>query len=120
MLRPIPSKILTHTVTLRVASSVDKYQDATYTEQAVKRVCMQPTNDTRFAKDNTEHQLNSVLFVDARLSTPKLDWQALQDESQAAGTEMQVIYQGRTYTVVNIDALIDDTGRLHHYEVGLV
>jgi hypothetical protein len=33
---------------------------------------------------------------------------------------MTLTYNGRHYTVMAVDALIDDTGRLHHYEVALL
>lgn len=120
MLRPIPSRILQHNITLHVASAVDAWQNPTTTNYDVTRVCMQPTHDTRLTRDNTEVALRSILFVDARISAPRLDWEALQDASLAAGSPMTVTYKGREYTVMTVDPLIDDTGKLHHYEVALL
>ena len=120
MLKPIPLKILSHKITLKVVSTVDQWQAPSFISYEVSRVHVQPTNDTRMTRDNTEVSLTSLLFVDARLSTPKLDWQALQDTSLAQGGPMHVTYDGREYVVLTIDALPDDTGALHHYEVGLV
>ena len=63
--------------------------------------------------------LNAILFVDARLSSPKLDWIAMQDASLSCGYGLTISHDGRVYSVVDIDAVPDDTGKLHHYEVGL-
>jgi hypothetical protein len=120
MLSPIPSRILQHTITLHVTTAVDAWQNPTVKDYEVKHVCVQPTHETRMNRDNTEVALRSLLFVDAHRSTPRLDWEALQEESLAAGSAMTLTYNGRHYTVMAVDALIDDTGRLHHYEVALL
>ena len=121
MLKPIPSRILRHTVTLHVPLTVDAWENVlTQTDYTVKRVCVQPTHNTQMTRDNTEVSLNAVLFVDKRISAPPLDWEALQDSALSVGTAMTVTYGGRLYTVMHIDALVDDNGNLHHYEVGLL
>lgn len=120
MFRPIPSRILQHTVTLHVTTGVDAWQNPTVKDYEVKRVCVQPTHETRMNRNNTEVSLRSLLFVDAHRSAPRLDWETLQDESLTAGSAMTLTYNGRIYTVIAVDALIDDTGRLHHYEVALI
>ncbi len=120
MLRPIPARILTNKIKLKVVSTVDQWQAPSFVEYDVARVHIQPTHDTRFTRDNTEIALTSVLFVDARLSSPRLDWVSLQNTSLAQGGPMHVHYNGEEYAVVSIDAVPDDTGKLHHYEVGLV
>ena len=77
MLRPIPAQILKSTATVKVCTGVDMYQNQTYDEYTVKRVHLQPTNEVRKAQTDTEAVLRSILFVDARISTPALDWCAL-------------------------------------------
>ena len=119
MLKPIPSKILKSTATVRVCSGVDVYQNQTYTEYEVKRVHLQPTNEIRKTQNNTDCVLRSILFVDARISTPALDWYALLETAHAIGGDMRVIIRGQEYTAFSVDALRDDTDTLHHWEVGL-
>ena len=120
MLKPIPAKILKSTATVKVCSGVDRYQNQTYTEYTVKKVHLQPTNEIRKTQSNTEVVLRSILFVDAKTSTPALDWWALFEQAHAIAGDMRVIVRGQEYTVFSVDALRDDTDNLHHYEVGLV
>lgn len=120
MLKPIPARILRSTATVKVTSGVDRYQNPTYDEYTVKKVHLQPTNEIRKTQDNTECVLRSILFVDAKSSTPALDWWALFEQAHALAGDMRVIVRGQEYTVFAVDALRDDTDNLHHYEVGLV
>lgn len=121
MLKPIPAKILTHTADLLVCSAIDEWQSPTQTTVTLSNICIQPMHETRMTKDNTEVALSSVAFIDARLSTPAgYDFQQAQDLSEANGAPLELIYQGRTYTVLTVDTLVDDTGAYHHTELGLV
>lgn len=120
MLKPIPSKILKSTATVKVCTGVDRYQNQTYAEYTVKKVHLQPTNEIRKTPSNTDCTLRSILFVDARISTPKLDWDGLFTSAHQIAGDMRVIVRGVEYTVVLVDSLMDDTDVLHHYEVCLV
>ena len=120
MLKPIPSRILKSTATVKVCDGVDMYQNQTYTDYTVNRVHLQPTNEIRKTQTNTDCVLRSILFVDARISTPRLDWWALFEQAHENAGDMRVIVRGQEYTVFSVDALRDDTDNLHHYEVGLV
>ena len=120
MLKPIPSKILRSTATVKVCSGVDRYQNQTYTEYTVNRVHLQPTNEIRKTQDNTDCTLRSILFVDARKSTPVLDWCNLFQTAHINKGDLRIIVRGEEYTAVGVDALRDDTDTLHHYEVGCV
>lgn len=120
MLKPIPSKILRSTATVKACSGVDRYQNQTYDEYTVSKVHLQPTNEIRKSQSNTECVLRSILFVDAKASTPALDWCALLAQAHAAAGDVRVIVRGVEYTVFSVDALRDDTDNLHHYEVGLI
>jgi hypothetical protein len=120
MLKPIPSRILRSAATVKVCNGVDRYQNPSYTEYTVKHVHLQPTNEIRKTQSNTDCTLRSILFVDARKSTPVLDWCALFDSAHRIAGDMRVIVRGVEYTVFSVDALRDDTDNLHHYEVGLV
>ena len=120
MLKPIPSKILKSTATVKVCNGVDRYQNQTYTEYTVKRVHLQPTNEVRKTQDNTECVLRSILFVDAHTSTPFLDWCALLQAAHNVSGDVRVVVRGTEYTVAAVDELRDDTDVLHHWEVALV
>ena len=120
MLKPIPSRILKSTATVKVCSGVDRYQNQTYTEYTVNKVHLQPTNEIRKTQSNTDIVLRSVLFVDARTSTPSLDWCALLQTAQSNKGDMRVIVRDEEYTVIGVDELRDDTDNLHHWEVSLV
>ena len=120
MLRPIPAKILKSTATVDVCSGVDMYQNQTYTTYTVNRVHLQPTNEMRKTQTDTEVLLRSILFVDARISTPQLDWCAMLNTAHENSGDMRVTVRGVEYTVLSVDELRDDTDGLHHWEVGLV
>ena len=120
MLKPIPSKILRSTATVKVCTGVDRYQRQTYDEYTVRNVHLQPTNEIRKTPSNTDCTLRSILFVDARKSTPTIDWDALATAAHIAAGDVRVIVRGVEYTVQSVDALRDDTDGLHHWEIGLV
>lgn len=120
-LRPIPARILTHRATLRVPTAVDVNRNVTYEDIPLSRVCVQMTNQTRKGKDNTEVWLRAMLFFDARLSSPVgLDFDALKERGDAAGSDLKVVYGAQTYTVQAVDSCVDDTGRPHHTELELI
>ena len=118
MLRPIPSRIMRSTATVLVCTGTDLYQNQIYDEYTVHRVHIQPTAEIRKSTTNTDEMLTSILFVDARISSPQLDWWKLLSDAHAVGGDMRVIVRGREYTVLSVDELRDDTDRLHHWEVG--
>lgn len=120
MLPPIPDKILQSTAQVKVCAHLDLYQNQFYDEYTVTRVHVQPTTEIRKSTTNTDQQLKSILFVDVRHSKPLLDWEALLSNAHKAGGDMRVVIRGVEYTVLSVDALRDDSDRLHHYEIGLV
>ena len=119
-LRPIPAKILRSTATVKVCTGLDRYQNQTYDEYTVNKVHLQPTNEIRKKPNNTECNLRSILFVDARISSPVLDWDGLFSSAHEMGGDMRVIVRGIEYTVFSVDSLRDDTDQLHHWEVSLL
>lgn len=119
MLRPIPSKILRSTVMVKVCNGTDMYQNQTYDTFTVSRVHLQPTRAIMKTKDNTDVQLASVLFVDAKISQPRIEWEKLLESAHDHGGDMRVIVRGKEYTVASVDVLMDDTDHLHHWEVNL-
>ena len=119
MLRPIPKRILRTTVVVKVATGVDVYQEPTFDSYVIKNVHIQPTTEIRKTPTNTDQQLRSILFADCRYSTP-FAWDVMLQSAHAIGGDVRVISGDTEYTVLSVDALRDDTDRLHHYEVGLV
>ena len=119
MLKPIPAKILKSTATVKVCTGVDRYQKQTYSEYTVKHVHVQPTNEIRKTPNNTDCTLRSILFADVRHSTP-FDWWGHFTTAHEIEGDVRVIVDGVQYTVQSVDALKDDTDRLHHWEIGLV
>ncbi len=120
MLKPIPYKILSQNGIIKVPNGVDKWQNPTYTECEINHIHLQNTNEVRKSKDNTEVVLTSVLFIDARLSTPRYDLTNMADTAQANGSDLKITIDGIEYTVQTVDALPDDEGKLHHWELGLI
>lgn len=118
MFRPIPGRILRSTATVKVCSGTDMYQNQTYDEYTVSRVHLQPTTEIRKTATNTDQQLRSILFVDARRSRPVLDWEGLLRQAHERGGDMRVIVRGVEYTVLDVDALREADDRLHHWEIG--
>ena len=119
MLRPIPSKILRSTATVKVCTGVDRYQNPEYTEYTVNKVHLQPTNEIRKTPTNTDCTLRAILFADARTSTP-FDWWAKFTSSHDNGGDMKVVVRGVEYTAFTVDELRDDTDQLHHWEISLL
>jgi hypothetical protein len=127
MLSPIPRRILRDTATFSVPSGFDRYQNPLApTVYTVANVHIQADNSTHKTAQNTEVTLRGILFVDARYSTPTLDYEALQEATQKLGGVMTVTVADRhggmigPFTVVVVDALPDDESNLHHWELGLV
>lgn len=120
MLRPIPKRILSQTMTLHVPSAMDTDQNVTYTDTVVSHVHFQSDHRTIKQKDNTEIQTTGVLFIDPRYSRPALDYLALSAQAEAIGAQLRVTIDDQTLTILNVDAVPDDTGRLHHWEVTTV
>jgi len=120
-MRPVPARVLKHAVTLKICSGVDIWQAPVWGLQELTGVCMQPSHETRKTKDNTEVVLRSLLFVDAKRSRPEgLDFEELQKRSEANGEPMRLVFEENEYTVLTVEKLFDDKGKLHHWEVGCV
>lgn len=124
-MRPIPPRMLRHTVTLRVPTGMDAYHVVQYEDVLLNRVCLQRslTTNKRSANgaQNTEAAFNATLFVDVRLSTPKgIDLDALKRRADAAGSDLHVLCGSSDYVVKSVEGYLDDRAQVHHYEVGLV
>ena len=119
--------MLHDTVTFKVVSGMDRYQNKTYEEYTVKNVHIQSSNQVYKRANDTEVQLKGILFVDAKRSMPVLDLYALQKSSLEKGDTMRAVVYGSDgaevgdYAVIVVDDLpnVPATSR-HHWELGLI
>ena len=87
---------------------------------------VQSDNSTRKTADNTEVTLRGKCWVYPVYSTPPLDLEALQADTQAAGGVMTCSVQNKAgkqigpYTILVVNAYPDDEDNLHHYMLELV
>ena len=119
MLRPIPSKILTHSATLKICTGVDDWQNPTFRTIPLSHICIQNEFKTVKTREDTEVRTTGILFHDARLSSPSLDFDSLQRESEANGHPLRVVFGNTDHIVLTVDSVIDDEGNLHHTELTL-
>lgn len=122
MLRPIPMRILTHSATLLVPTQIDMYQNVAGSQSIqLSRVHFQNVRRTIKGTDNTEIRVNGTLYIDAKLSMPQgIDFAALSQQAEQVGAQLKLQIDGDTLTVIDVDAVPDDTGALHHWEVATV
>lgn len=120
MIPPIPRQLLTKTAAVEACTAADKWGVQTPTSYTVLHTHLQDSNLVRKTAENTEVVLRAILYVDAKRSTPVLDWPALLRTAKAAGGDVKVTVDSVVYAVETVDTLPDDRGRLHHYEVGMI
>ena len=117
---PIRLTALRSTALVKICTGVDMYQNQVYGQQyTVQHVRIEPTETIIKTKANTDQQLKSILFVDARRSTPFLDWHAIFQSAHDKGGDVRVIVRGVEYTMASVDGLRDGSDSLHHWEIGL-
>lgn len=121
MLKAIPIRLLTHAAILYTPVSVDLYGKEEYTVTELSRTHLQATNSVKRTRDNREVVLRSILFYDAKNSLPRgLDFDQIMLQAEKFASAPRIEINGISYTLVSVDAVPDDRGRLHHYELGLV
>ena len=122
-LRSTPSVLLKQAVTLTVPKSLDRHGNVLNADvYTIKKVNVQATNEVRKTQENTEVVLRSLLIIDCKASNPPhLDIEALQRQAEGNGLYMTATIEGKTYTVLTVDAVDDvPATNIHHYELGLV
>ena len=110
-MKPIPKKLLIHTVVLYEKTSIDKWGSEKLDDgQVLSKVGIEPSRKIVRDKNNSEIQLAATLFYDCRNSQPiginfKVD---------------QIIdFNGQKYQIKTVETLYDNL-KLHHYEIGMV
>lgn len=110
-MRPIPKKLLIHTVTMSRAESKDRWGKVTPGAEAeLTYVRMEPSSKIVRDKSNAEVQLAAVLIYDCRNSRPR-GTTFMEDDV--------IVFNGQRHKVQTVEALYDEK-RLHHYEMGLI
>lgn len=121
-----PRRVFRDTMTLLIPSGFDEYQKPTTTRQTVQNVHVQADNRTHKTGENTEVQLRGKVWVYPPYSTPFLDLEALQEQTQALGGVLTCMITNKAgatkgpYTILEVNAFPDDEDNLHHYELGLI
>lgn len=110
-MRPIPKRLLIHTVTLNKKINEDRWGKGELDDGiSLTHVRIEPSGKIVRDKNNAEIQLAATLFYDCRNSDPR-------------GVEFKVddivVFNGVKHRIEVVEPLYDDK-RLHHYELGLV
>lgn len=109
-MKPIPRKLLIHTVTHGYSLTKTTWGVESGSSRTISRVRIEPSDKIIKSKDNTEQQLNAVLFYDCLNSSPNGVTFARDDT---------ITFGGEVYRVEQVTPLYDES-TLHHYELGLV
>jgi hypothetical protein len=109
MSRPIPLKLLVHTVTVRRNLGIDEDRNVIWSApETVERVRCEPVKAEVLAGNGVQRDDKLTLFVDCTHS-------AFIPEKG-----MQVEFLGTAYTVREATPYFSDTANVHHYEAALV
>lgn len=110
-IRPIPKKLLIHSVTLHKQATESAWGKETLDKGVeLSNVRMEPSSRIVRNKNGAEVQLAAVLFYDCHNSKP----------SEMTFQEDDIIlFNGQKHKVQTIEPLYDEK-RLHHYEMGLI
>ena len=109
MSRPIPLKLLVHTVTVRRNLGIDEDRNVIWSApETVERVRCEPVKAEMLTGNGIQRDDKLTLFVDCTHS-------AFIPEKG-----MQVEFLGTSYTVRQATPCFADTANVHHYEAALV
>lgn len=111
VIRPIPKKLLVHTVTHAKAVDEDRWgNEVLKDERELRFVRIEPSSKVVRDKNGAEIQLASTLFYDCRNSRPT-GVLFVEDDI--------ILFNGQKHKVNLVEPLYDGR-RLHHYELGLI
>lgn len=110
-IRPIPKKLLIHSVTLHKKASEDVWGKEILDDGVqLNYVRMEPSSKVVRNKNGAEIQLAATLFYDCHNSRP----------SETVFQEDDIIvFNGQKHKVQTVEPLYDEK-KLHHYEMGLI
>lgn len=120
-IRKFPRQIFHDTLVLSVPSGYDRYQKPlTPTTYTINSVHVQADNHTKKTGDNTEVQLKGKVWLYPPYSSPWVDVETLQEQTQAKGGVMTCTITNKSgmpsgpYTVLTVNGYPDDFDNLHH------
>ena len=109
MSKPIPLKLLVHTVTVRRNLGIDEDRNVIWSEpETVAPVRCEPVKAEVLAGNGVQRDDKLTLFVDCTHS------------AFAPEKGMQIEFLGTAYTVREATPYFADTANVHHYEAALV
>lgn len=110
-MRPIPKRLLIHTVTLYQRVNVDKWGKGELNGgQELSNIRIEPSKQIIRDKNNAEVQLAATFFYDCRNSRPS---------DVSFEVDQVVDFNGQKYQIKTVETLYDNL-KLHHYEIGMV
>ena len=110
-MKPIPKKLLIHTVILQKKEAEDMWGNETLGESIeLKHVRLEPSSRIVRNKNGAEVQLAATLFYDCHNSRPS--GIVLQEDDI-------ILFNGQKHKVQTVEPLYDGK-KLHHYEMGLI
>ena len=110
-MKPIPKRLLIHTVTIKSPTGIDRMGVKTYTEPVeIKHVRLEPISKRIQSKDKQDLQLSTLMFYDCKNSYP----------STLNFTQGQVVTFNGLELIIQVVEPLYDERKLHHYEVGLI
>ena len=113
-MRPIPKKLLIHTVKLHKRINEDAWGKGQLDAGVeLSSVRMEPSSQIVRDKNNAELRLSAVLFFDCRNSEPR----GMKFNSD--NVDDIVIFNGEKHMIKAVEPLYDER-KLHHYELGLI
>ena len=109
MSKPIPLKLLVHTVTVRRNLGIDEDRNIIWSApETVEHVRCEPVKAEALAGNGVQSDDKLTLFVDCTHST------FIPEKG------MQIEFLGTVYTVREATPYFADTADVHHYEAALV
>lgn len=110
-MKPIPKRLLIHSAELKAVNADNSWQEEeTKTIANLKYVRIEPSSKLITAKDNRQVTLAATLLYDCRNSRPT---------GVGFIQGQKVIWNGIEHVIETIEPLYD-SGKLHHYELGLI
>jgi hypothetical protein len=109
-MKPIPKKLLIHTVT--VVSDISKETWGNETpgaETVISHVRIEPRSELVIGKQNRQVKLSGLMFYDMVNSSPAHDFSEID----------KIDFHGNRYNIAFIKELFD-ASKLHHLEIGLM
>lgn len=110
-MRYISSKLLPHTITVRTIGEMDEDRNVTYTETEVSGVRVTPVRAWSKGSEGYTPADSMELISDNHTTTPA-EFKPL--------VGMQIVFEGRKYTINSVKPCYTTTTEIHHYESVLV